>query len=160
MPLSRDVPYFRMRRDLGAPIMPAPLPPGVVLVPFDERIAPACRELMNRVYAEGFGDAVPFETWWPRLVADPDFDPALCYVAANGAAVVGYCQTWIEPFIKDLVVDRAFRRSGLGAALMIQALTTYAARNESFVDLKTDVDNLVAQSLYRRLGFVVVERVG
>lgn len=148
-----------MRRDLGAPIRPAPLPPGVVLVSFNERIAPACRDLMNRVYADGFGDPVPFDIWWPELTADSEYDPALCFVAVANGEVAGFCHGWTEPFIKDVGVDAAFRRRGLGGALLTQALETYAARGTPFVDLKTDVDNVAAQSLYRRLGFAIVERV-
>ena len=149
-----------MRRDLGAPIMPVPLPPAMTLAPFDEHIAPACRDMMNRVYAAGFGDQLPFESWWSRLIADSDYDPTLCFVAVANGEIAGFCHGWIEPFVKDVVVDTAFRRRGLGGALLTRAMQTYAARDAPFVDLKTDVDNLAAQSLYRRLGFVVVERVG
>jgi ribosomal protein S18 acetylase RimI-like enzyme len=145
-----------MRRDLTAPIMPAPLPEGVVLQPFDAPIAPACRDLMNRAYDE----VVPFDKWWNWLTADSEYDPAYVYVACADKAVIGFCHSWTEPFVKDLVVDEAFRRRGLGAALLTKAMTIYATRGEAFVDLKTDVDNLTAQSLYRRLGFEIVERIG
>src|SRR5688572_17667459 len=83
LPLSRSGAYFRMRRDLGKPIAPAELPPGLRLVSFEIDVARACRELMNRVYADGFGDVVEFDTWWPWLTGDDDYDPRLMFVAAR-----------------------------------------------------------------------------
>ena len=120
---------------------------------FAADIARECRELMNRVYAEGFGDPVPFDVWWPKLESDSEYDPVLCFVAAKGEAVVGFCHCWTVPFVKDIVVAPGMRSRGLGAALLTLAMRAFVARGAASVDLKTDVDNVVAQSLYRRLGF-------
>ncbi len=149
-----------MRRDLALPIAPAPFARGIELIPFDRDSAEVCRDLMNRVYAEGFGDPVPFEAWWTKLIADAEYDPTLMFIAAMGGSVIGFCHGWRKPFIKDLVVERDLRRRGLGAALLTLAMETYARRGANSVELKTDVDNVVAQSLYRRLGFEIVERIG
>jgi ribosomal protein S18 acetylase RimI-like enzyme len=148
-----------MRRDLAVPVAPAPWPAGLTRIPFGPGIAPSCRALMNVVYAEDFGDEVPFERWWPWVSGDADYDPAMMFVAADGERVVGFCHGWRAPFIKDLVVAADWRGRGLGAALLTSALNGYAARGDTSVDLKTDVDNQRAQSLYTRLGFVIVERV-
>lgn len=149
-----------MRRDLRLPLASAPWPDGVVLATLTLELAPACRELMNAVYAEGYGDQREFDEWWNWVTSDADYDPRLCYVAIEGPTVVGFCHSWAGPFIKDLVVAKSWRRRGLGAALLTVALESYIRRGVAEVDLKTDVDNLTAQSLYTRLGFVVVERVG
>lgn len=149
-----------MRRNLEAPIASAPLPAGLSLVPFTPQVAPACRELMNRVYGEAFGDTMPFAVWWPWVSEDAEYDPSMMFVATAGGSVVGFCHGWHVPFIKDLVVDLPWQRRGLGAALLTLALAEYRARGKSYVDLKTDVDNLRAQSVYRKLGFTIVERVG
>jgi ribosomal protein S18 acetylase RimI-like enzyme len=82
------------------------------------------------------------------------------FVAAVDGVVIGFCVCWTSAFVKDLVVDEAFRRRGIGAALLTRALAVFAARGATTVDLKTDTDNLKAQSLYRRLGFEIVERIG
>ena len=76
-----------MRRDLGKPIAPAPLPSGIEVLPFDESAARQCRELMNRVYSGGFGDDAAFEDWWPWLIGDTDYDPRLMFVAARDVDV-------------------------------------------------------------------------
>lgn len=158
--MSRDVPYFRMRRPLDEPVAPSPLPVGITLRPFDIATARDCRELMNRVYGEGYADPVAFDVWWPWLTGDSEYVPELMFVAASGDWIVGFCHCWRDAFIKDVVVDSEWRQRGLGAALVTLALTASAARGAPHVDLKTDVDNLKAQSLYRRLGFEIVERVG
>ncbi len=149
-----------MRRDLTRPIAPAPLPPGISLPAFDETTARACRDLMNRVYAAGFGDPEPFDVWWPQLTADDQYDPALMFVAADDGQIVGFCHCWTVPFIKDVVIDPTYRRRGLGAALLTSAMAASRQRGGTSIDLKTDVDNFAAQSLYRRLGFEIVERIG
>jgi ribosomal protein S18 acetylase RimI-like enzyme len=155
--MRNEKPWYRMRRSLAIPIAPAPLPLGITLAPFDRTIAPACRELMNRAYAAGTGDVVDFDHWWPKLVADKEYDPTLCRVAMRGPDVVGFCHAWTSAFIKDLVVDARCRRIGLGAALVTLTLGDFLARGADHVDLKTDFDNLAAQALYRRLGFVIVD---
>ena len=160
MPLS-DTPHFRMRRQLSLPIKPAPLPDGITLVPFTVDTARQGRELMRRAYDGDLGDnGISFEGFWSWLTNDPEYDPTLIFVAAAEGAVVGFCHCWREAFIKDLVVDAAFRKRGLGAALLTLALDTFVERGATAVDLKTDVNNVVAQSLYRRLGFEIVERIG
>ncbi len=49
---------------------------------------------------------------------------------------------------------------GLAVSLLTKSLVACKKLEAPSVDLKTDVDNVIAQSLYRRLGFEVVERVG
>jgi len=149
-----------MRCDLGALLVLAPLPAGVAIVPFSAEIALACRTLMNDVYTEGFGDIVDFDTWWTALQADAEYDTNLCLVAVAGNEVIGFCQCWTEPFIKDIVVAPRHRRRGLGTALLSRALAAFAARGSAHIELKTDADNLRAHSVYRRLGFEIVEWVG
>jgi ribosomal protein S18 acetylase RimI-like enzyme len=63
-----------------------------------------------------------------------------------------------ESFVKNLVVDAAFRGRGLGGSLLTSALEEFARRGSAWVDLETEADNATAQSLYRQLGFVIVEQ--
>ncbi len=151
--------YFRMRRDLTAPIPDAPLPAGVTLQPFDAAIAPACRILMDRAYAPAGDAPVPFEKWYATLLGDSEYHPVLVWVAVAEGDVVGFCQCWSVSFIKDMVVDERWRRRGLAGALLTLAMREFVARGAPSIELKTDVDNVVAQSVYRRMGFAVVERV-
>ena len=151
--------YFHLRRDLATPIALAPLPDGVVLADFGIEIARECRALMDAAYAPAGYVPVPFGPWYAALTGDSEYDPALVWVAMGAGAVVGFCQCWRGPFVKDLVVAAAWRDRGLGAALLTQALEAFAERGALSVDLKTDIENVKAQSLYRRLGFAIIERV-
>jgi ribosomal protein S18 acetylase RimI-like enzyme len=149
-----------MRRDLSVPITPVPMPMGVTLAAFDAVNARASCELMNRAYGTSNGNVPePFDKWWASLIGDPEYDPSLMYPVMQQGEVVGFCHGWSVPFVKDLVVAPEFRRRGLGGALLTMALQEFHRRGATSVDLKTDIDNEKAQSLYRRLGFVIVERV-
>ncbi|MEP7239635.1 MAG: GNAT family N-acetyltransferase [Devosia sp.] len=128
-------------------------------MPFTAALAPRCRVLMDEVYAETYPDDWSFDEWWAWVIGSDEYAPDLMLVAAVGDRLVGFCHGWSRPFIKDLVVARDWRGCGLGSALLTTQLETYAAAGAEFVDLKTDVVNTTAQSLYRRLGFVVIERV-
>jgi ribosomal protein S18 acetylase RimI-like enzyme len=114
---------------------------------------------MNRAYGEVGYPPVPFEDWYDALTADAEYDPGLVWAAMAQGHVVGISQCWSVPFVKDLIVDAAWRRHGLGAALLTLAMKTFAERGADSLDLKTDIENETAQSLYKRLGFVIVERV-
>jgi ribosomal protein S18 acetylase RimI-like enzyme len=148
--------YYRMRRDLGLPVAAVPMPPGVIIEEFNAGQASACRDLMNRAYGEVGNEPVPVGAWYNAMVGDSEYDPALIWVAKASDAIVGFCQCWRLPFIKDLVVDRGWRRRGVGAAMLTHALTAFVGRRATSIDLKTDIGNVKAQSLYRQLGFVVV----
>src|SRR5262245_1608475 len=103
-----------MRRDLTAPISPAPLPQGIALVPFTKGSANESRELMRRAYdGELHDNATTFEGFWQWLTTDAEYDPTLVYVATSKDQVVGFCLSWSVPYIKDLVVDEIWRRRGL-----------------------------------------------
>lgn len=81
------------------------------------------------------------------------------FVAMADGAVVGLCHCWSAAFVKDLAVDPDFQGRGLGAALLTTALDAFRTRGAPYVDLKTEADNIKAQSLYQRVGFVVIEHI-
>ena len=150
-----------MRRLAGAHLPESPLPAGIALTVVDDSLAPSCRELMNEVYGASEGEApTPFEPWWLQLQGDSVFDPALCRAALNGDRVVGYCHGWSVPFVKDLAVASDWRGRGLASAMLARLIADYDRRDAASIDLKTNVDNLNAQRLYRRFGFEDVERIG
>ncbi len=151
---------LRMRRSLADPV-PEPLwPAGIRLVPFEpEHHAQAVHALLLAAYAQGGGYVEPFGIWWPSLRDDPEYDPGLCFVAADGQGrAVGVAQCWTSAFVKDLAVAPGLRRQGLGSALLCQAFRAFQKRGAAFLDLKVDSDNLSgALRLYRSLGFERIE---
>jgi ribosomal protein S18 acetylase RimI-like enzyme len=137
--------------------VPLPVwPQGIRLVRFvPEEHAQKVHVLLAKAYARGGGYVEPLSIWWPSLRDDSEYDPALCFIAMNESDdAVGVAQCWTSAFIKDLAVDPTYRRQGLGAALLLEALCMFKSRGASFVDLKVQADNPSgAVRLYRTHGF-------
>lgn len=147
-----------LTRDLQLPFPAPQWPPEVVLAPFRDADAPACHGLLLRAYAEGGGDIVSsFEEWWRTTGSDAEFDPELLFLARRrDGAVVGLAQCWTTGFVKDIVVDPAYRRQGIGEALLLEAFAVLQRRGHSRIGLKLRSDNPYgARRLYDRLGFVL-----
>lgn len=115
--------------------------------------------LLARAYAQGGGDVEPLDIWWSSLRDDSEYDPSLCFIAVNeGHDAVGFAQCWTSAFIKDLAVDPAYRRKGLGSALLLETFRIFKKRGASFIDLKVQADNPSgAVRLYRAHGFQTIE---
>ncbi|WP_264582570.1 GNAT family N-acetyltransferase [Rhodoblastus acidophilus] len=85
------------------------------------------------------------------------------FVGAHvGAEMVGCCE--IQRFTAEsrkhcgglaMAVAKAWRRRGLGAALMTEALTLAFAEGLERIDLQVRDDNLAARRLYEKFGFQV-----
>ena len=56
------------------------------------------------------------------------------------------------------MVNEAWRRRGLGEALLRHSFLTFRARGSEGVELKVESQNLGAICLYERVGMRVVER--
>lgn len=78
-------------------------------------------------------------------------------VAVADGQVVGYAGAWLileEGHITNIAVDEAFRGLGIGLKVT-QALLQYAANmGVQYMTLEVRRSNLVAQSLYKKLGFL------
>ena len=151
---------IRMRRSLAEPVPEPVLPAGVRLIPFEpDRHAQDVHALLVQAYARGGGYVEPFAIWWPSLCGDSEYDPALCFIAADEHEnIVGVAQCWTSAFVKDLAVSPASRRHGLGSALLCHAFRAFRDRGAAFLDLKVDADNPSgALRLYRSLGFREIE---
>jgi GNAT superfamily N-acetyltransferase len=61
-------------------------------------------------------------------------------------------------FVDDLFVQRAFRGAGLGTAALAQVRAFCAKRGVRAILVETGRDNVAAQALYRRMGFVNTDR--
>src|SRR3954470_14538955 len=119
---------LRMRRSLRDPVPEPVWPTGIGLVPFDpDRHAAKVHALLVAAYVQGGGYqgggyVEPFAIWWPSLTQDAEYDPALCFVAADeGGDILGVAQCWTSAFVKDLAVSPSARRRGLGSALLCHA---------------------------------------
>jgi mycothiol synthase len=159
---------YRMRIDLtGAP--PAPMwPAGITLRAFDperdlEAVAWADREAFRdhwgfteRPFAQ---DVQMFRHW----LGEPRFDASLWFVAVHGDEVAGIslCDLRAEDdagmgWVSSLGVLRAYRRRGLGLALLRHSFGELYRRGQRAVGLGVDAYNLTgALRLYEKAGMRV-----
>ncbi len=149
-----------MRRELAGRIEPPHWPQGVAvrtLGPRPERsLLEAAHAVLGAGFWEGGGGAPEFRRWWKGLRNDPEFDPALVFIAADARGVAGLAHCWTSAFVKDLVVHPRARRCGIGRALVLTAFHALAQRGMSHVDLKVRAENEPAIALYKTVGMRVV----
>lgn len=159
--------FHRMQIGLGEPVTPVPFPDGVAVravVPGEDDI-----ELVT-AYLEAFADHYgilrqPFETEleeWRQLMQDDDFDASLWFLAyaVEDGAVVGLCVCHAEGagdprhgLINDVGVRPAWRRRGIGQALLLHAFAELHRRGIEEAVLTVDSKNKSgAPALYERVG--------
>ena len=154
-------PHAYLRRSLLEGL-PAPVwPPGSRLHPFEpERHSKAAHALLVQAYGNGGGSVDHFESWWTVLNGDPEYDPAVFFLAVDAQErIVRLAQCWTGAFLKDLAVADEWRRKGLGQALLLHAFNVFRLRGASHFDLKVEDNNPSgAGRLYRRLGMTEVDQ--
>ncbi len=106
----------------------------------------------------------PFEDeyrdWMHFIEHDPDFDPSLWFLAMDGEEIAGislcHPKSSDNPemgWVGTLGVRRAWRRNGLGLALLHHSFREFHQRGKRQVGLGVDAQNLTgALNLYTRAG--------
>jgi len=156
--------FFRMVIDVTDP-QPDPVwPSGVELRPLEpDRDGP-------RLYAaeiEAFSDewdyvALDYDAWDKRAFGPSGFDPALAPVVWAGDEVVAFSRNYAKRngdwgFVGTLGVRPAWRRRGLGLALLYHSFGRFRETGETTVALGVDVENPTgATRLYERAGMHVL----
>lgn len=156
---------FQMRIDLDGPLPPLSWPDGVAVRTFrtgEERLVyEVCRECFQ-------DDWEPYEPYeeWAHFMLGPDFDPALWFLAADGAELAGVslCRP-SHPgrpgvgWVRTLGVRPPWRRRGLGLALLVHSFRELQGRGAESAGLGVWADNVTgAVRLYERAGMRVEER--
>ncbi|WP_236191105.1 GNAT family N-acetyltransferase [Pseudomonas pharyngis] len=147
-----------MRRDLSQDVPTIEWPNGIELTTYSAERATAVHELMQIGYRERGGRVPALDVWQQRFETDPEYDPALCFIASDAEGVIGLAQCWTSSYIKNLVVHPRGQGRGLGRALLLHAFKAFRDRREGFVDLKVLESNQRAQRLYEMSGMYVVRR--
>jgi len=155
--------FLRMQIDMSEP-PPAPVwPAGVLVAPFrpDEDLA-AVHACVHEAFAHEWSfrpEAI--DDWRTRKLEDPRFDASLWAVAREGGDVCGVALSTARQFemgfVNSLAVRPAWRRRGLGLALLHQAFAWFWERGERRVGLGVDTENPTdARRLYERAGMRAV----
>jgi len=99
-------------------------------------------------------DLTKWLTPWNRRQSPP---------TANSAApitrqyIVGFSGLWMmadEAHVTNLAVRREYRGKGLGELLLLASIDLATELKANFMTLEVRASNLIAQSLYRKYGFV------
>ena len=150
-----QLPYVHLRKELHDDGKGPVWPSGIRPAPFEaDRHVRQAHDLLTQAYRHGGGRVGTLDEWWSSLRADPEYDPSMFFIAVDeNNRVVGLAQCWTSAFLKDLVVSEAWRRKGVGEALMLHAFATFRSRGATHLDLKVEVGNPAgAERLYYRIG--------
>ena len=112
-------------------------------------------------------DLVSFSLPWPasafryELLDNPHSTLWVAETTSPDHWVVGLVVVWMildEAHIANIAVHPDFRRMGIGARLMAVALKEAIQKGLHMATLEVRAQNISAQSLYRRFGFLEVGR--
>ncbi|MEU5783742.1 GNAT family N-acetyltransferase [Micromonospora lupini] len=153
--------YVRMRRSLAdLPAEPSP-PPGVTVRPVRPDDEAELREF-HRIHDVAFGDTpdhepLSYERWRARIGDVTAWDE--WFVAEVDGVLGGALQSSDQAldqqqgWVKSLSVLPAYRRRGVGAALLRRAFARYAEKGRESAGLGVDLTNPTAPlSLYESVG--------
>ena len=158
--------WNRMQIDMGAP-PPAPQPPDGITI---RTFRPGADDLaLYQAFEEAMADEwnhlpLSYERWRHfKIDQEPNFDPTLWFLAVEGDAIVGHALTRWERSglphhaqVRDLGVRRAWRRRGIGRALLHFVFGEFYRRGKRTVSLGVDATSLTgADQLYRKAGMRV-----
>lgn len=140
----------------GAP--PAPkFPEGVELRPFSMEQDRAVYEAHEEAFSDHWGHVRrPYEEWAHRF---SERDPSLWFIAWDGDRIAGYSLCRFRMgigWVGTLGVRRAWRKRGLGEALLLQSFNEFYKRDMKVIGLGVDAANPTgATRLYQKAGMKV-----
>jgi mycothiol synthase len=158
--------HFRMAIDLDGATEPPSWPQGVTVRTFE----PGDEQTFYEVHQETFEDhweheRRPYDDWAHWMLAPERFDPELWFLAEEGRepAGVSICHAdEVHPdvgWVGILGVRRAWRRRGVGRALLLHSFAEFRRRGFRRAQLGVDAESLTgAVRLYERAGMTVIHR--
>jgi ribosomal protein S18 acetylase RimI-like enzyme len=144
-----------MQVGLGGELPPPGWPDDMTIRTFFPEEAETVKELLDLAYAgEPDFRKQSLTEWQSFMLGDPSFEAESWFVVeAPDGSLAAAALNWKDGFVKDLVVHPAYRRRGLGAALLRHTFRHFKERGLDRVSLKTDSRNTSqAWRLYERLG--------
>jgi mycothiol synthase len=151
--------YWRMERDLTAPVDPPAPPEDIRLRALEPR---ADAEAVHALDAAAFAGApdnreMSLAEFRAEHLEAHDLDPALSFAAERGGRLAGFLLTrrWEADgvgYVADLAVGPDDQGRGLGTALLLSAFAAYHAAGLRAAQLGVASDNPRALRLYERAG--------
>lgn len=160
---------YSMRIDMDAPPLAPEWPEGLTLRLFNpETDLEAVYRAVDESFSDHYGHVeTPFEEGLKRfkyfMTEYEGFDPALWFLAMDGDEIAGVClcreQAYDNPevgYVNTLGVRRAWRKRGIGLALLRHAFSALYARGKRKAGLGVDAESLTgALRLYENAGMYV-----
>jgi mycothiol synthase len=163
----REVRRFQlMRVDFsGEPRAPA-WPEGIEVRTFRENDLGKLYVANRDAFADHWGAGTPTEDDFRHQVLSRRYDPSLWFLGWSGVEVAGFLGATLEAeedpargYVAELGVRPAYRRRGLGEALLRHAFRELHARGKRGCDLHVDSESLTgATRLYERVGMTPHQR--
>lgn len=158
--------FFRMVRRLRSPEPTPELPAGLAFRPFDgDAHGPAVHAAFEEAFVDEWGhQPQTYPEWTEKKITGLRFDPELVVVVWDGGEIAGLSLNYDKRmgdwgWIANLAVRPAWRRRGLGLALLHESFRRFAERGEITVALGVDSENPTgATRLYERAGMQVLWR--
>lgn len=156
--------FFRMTVHLDR-TPPAPdWPSGLELRPLEpERDGHQVQAAVDEAFALEWGyERRPYDDWFDNVLGWHRFDPLLCPAVWDGDELAAVSLNYPKRmgdwgWIGTLAVRPAWRRRGLGLALLRESCRRFHARGEQVVALGVDAENPTgATRLYERAGMSVL----
>lgn len=156
--------FFRMVIDVTEPQPDPDWPDGVELRPLEpDRDGPTLYEAEVEAFADEWDYVVQdYAVWRERAFGRRGFDPVLTPVVWAGDEVVAFSRNYAKQngdwgFVGTLGVRAAWRRRGLGLALLRESFRRFRETGETTVALGVDTENPTgATRLYERAGMHVL----
>jgi mycothiol synthase len=155
--------FWRMEIEMTAPPDRPTWPAGITLRALQpEREARIAHAVIEEAFADHWGH-VPrsFEDWEQSVLQSEGFDPALTFMAFAGIEVAGVVVNRYRDiaWVWQLAVRRAWRKRGLGLALLRHSFNEFYQRGDRVVGLGVDAQSMTgATRLYEKAGMHVTRR--
>jgi mycothiol synthase len=161
----RGLTFNIMEADLNQPPAAPTLPAGVTIRKFipgqDDQAVYRTDEESGE--DKGYHQPLSYEEWCKRMGRHtPLFDPGLWFLAFVESELVGAALNFYDDgrktaWIDHLGVRRAFRKRGIGMALLLHAINVFHQRGYPMARLSVDSTSLThAPRLYKKAGFRTV----
>ena len=159
---------YEMERPNLDDIEPLPFPPGIELRPAREEDLRRHWEVEIEVFRDHWGSVDASEDSFERTRTDPRRDMRLWVVAWQGDEIVGQVMNRIDResnaelgvrrgWVSSVGVRRAWRRKGIGRALVAESLRVLRDEGMTSAGLGVDAENAHgALGVYQASGFHVV----
>ena len=150
--------YFRMQIEMETAPAPPTWPDGCGL----RNIRPGEDDRAVHAFIEAAFDRpgrtpTTFE-WWRDFMMRPDhFRAELWFLLTRDAEIIGTALCYDYPeggWVRQLAVESAWRRQGIGAALLQHVFGVFYRSGHPRVSLVVDSDNPNAHTFYERVGMV------